>query len=218
MFCMYFAYIDETGIDGKSPLVVMTGILVNDERLTRTQGEFSAIFSNLGDLVTGNLKELKAADLFAGKGVWRHVEGEKRRNVVGNLCEWVGTRKHEVALAAIHHDTFNANQPSVPALQDVWQASACHIALQLQKRNQKMKGSKGRTVLVFDDNKRGLAEIADLVYDPPAWTDTFYEKPKKKPQFDQLIDTPFAVKSHHVGLVQVADVYAWIFRPVLGDG
>jgi len=64
-----FAYVDETGIDGVSPLMVMVGIVVNDERLNRTQGEFAAIFENLGELVSGTLKELKYSDMLAGAGL-----------------------------------------------------------------------------------------------------------------------------------------------------
>ncbi len=82
---MYFAYVDETGIDGVSPLMVMVGVVVNDERLNRTQGEFAAIFENLGEMVTGTLKELKSSDMLAGSGAWTKVDGQKRRNVFINL-------------------------------------------------------------------------------------------------------------------------------------
>jgi len=95
---VYFSYVDETGIDGVNPLMVMVGIVVNDERLNRTQGEFAAIFENLGELVTGTLK---SSDMFAGSGAWRKVDGQKRRNVITNPCEWLCTRKHDLALAAI---------------------------------------------------------------------------------------------------------------------
>ena len=85
MWPVYFAYVDETGIDGVSPLMVMVGVVVNDERLNRTQGEFAAIFENLGEMVTGTLKELKSSDMLAGSGAWREVDGQKRRNVFTNL-------------------------------------------------------------------------------------------------------------------------------------
>ncbi len=67
-------------------------------------------------------------------------------------------------------------------------------------------------MLVFDKNKRGLADIADLVFNPPVWTDDYHDRQKKAPALDRLVDTPFAVKSHHVGFVQVADIFAAIFR------
>ena len=209
---MYFAYADETGIDGISPVVVMAAVVVNSERLTRTQEEFDGIFKNLGDIATGTLKELKSKDLVAGKGDWGNVEGQVRRDIFTSLCKWICDRKHELALAAIDIETFTTNAAPVTELQDIWQAAACHIALQLQRAHQSKSGSKGRIVLIFDDNKRGLAGLADLVNAPPEWTDTFYDRSRKKPPLDRLIDTPFAVQSHHVGLVQVADLFAWVFR------
>jgi len=131
--------------------------------------------------------------------------------VITNLCEWLCTRKHDLALAAIEHQAHAASARGTPVLNDVWLAGASHIALQLQRAYETKAGNKGRTVLVFNDNKRGLSDIADLVYDPPAWTDDYYDRQKKAPALHRLVDTPFAVKSHHVALVQVADIFAAIF-------
>lgn len=177
---MYFAYVDETGIDGKSPVLVMVGIVVNDERLGRTQEEFASIFANLGASVTGTLRELKSADLLVGKGVWRHLDNTVRCNIITNLCTWVTDRKHDLALAAIHLDTFKASPPGAPELCDAWQAAAWHIALQLQRAHQPLRKNKGKTILVFDDNKHGIANVADSIYDPPAWTDDYYERGEKQ--------------------------------------
>ena len=209
---MYFAYVDETGTDGASPLMVMIGVVVNDERLNRTQDEFAGIFSQLDDVATGTLKELKSKDLFAGNRAWSGVEGEERRAVVTQLCEWLVNRKHHLALAAVDHAAFRTSPPPVLELTKVWQAGAFHVALQLQRAHQKLKGSKGKTVLVFDDNKQGIARLAELVYSPPAWSDDFYDRKRNATSLDRMIDTPFAVQSHHVGLVQAADVFAAVFR------
>ena len=65
---MYFANAMRQGSTGNSPTIVMAGIVVNDQRLTRTQVEFAAIFKNLGDVASGTLRELKSADLLAGTG------------------------------------------------------------------------------------------------------------------------------------------------------
>ena len=35
---------------------------------------------------------------------------------------------------------------------------------------------------------------------------------KKQNRLDQIVDTTFSIKSHHAGLVQVADLFAFIFR------
>jgi hypothetical protein len=209
---VYFAYVDETGTDGSSPLTVMAGIVTNGERLGRTQMELDAILTNLGGVATGYLDELKSRHLLAGSGAWKGVPGETRRNVISNLCGWLCDRKHDLALAAVDVQRFEAETFHRSELSNPWQATAWHIALQLQRAHQSKKGNKGRTVLVFDDNKREAANFSELAYSPPTWSDDFYDRKKRQPALDQIIDTPFVVKSHHVGLVQIADVFASIFR------
>lgn len=208
---MYFVYVDETGTDGESPVMVMVGVVANSERLTRTTSELAKIFTSHAALTTKQA-ELKAKHLFAGNGPWRSVCGADRNAVVTELCEWFVERKHELALAAIDIAAFRKNPPSDSGLEDLWQAGALHVALQVQRLEQVKKGSKGMTVLVFDDNKVGVPRLAELVYEPPSWTDSYYDRKPKSPALDRIIDTPFAVKSHHVGLIQVADVFAHIFR------
>lgn len=209
---MFFAYVDETGIDGQSPATVMAGIVVNAERLNRTQVELAKIFDVLESSASGAFKELKSSDLLRGKGVWRHMDNATRVGKIENLCHWVGDRKHGLALSAIDNADVITDKPGAVELKDPWQASAWHIALQLQRCHQKQKGSKGRTILVFDDNKVGVSKITEAIYAPPPWTDTYYERAKRQDRLDCIIDTPFAAQSHLIGLVQVADVYAAIFR------
>src|SRR5262249_8666878 len=71
---------------------------------------------------------------------------------------------------------------------------------------------KGLTFLVFDENKAKADSLAELLWDPPHWTDDYYGKGKRRGRLGQLIDSSFTVKSHHAGLVQVADDFAFIFR------
>jgi len=87
-----------------------------------------------------------------------------------------------------------------------------HLALQLQKLHQKEPNNKGRTVLLIDDNKQFTDHLTEVLWSPPAWTDSYYNRLKKQEQLDQLIDSAFAVKSHHAGMVQVADLFALLFR------
>lgn len=209
---MYFAYVDETGTDGESPVMVMAGIVADSGRVGRTQTELEAILSNLGEMANGYMRELKSRHLLAGTGAWKNVPGEIRRNVVSNLCGWLCDRKHDLALAAIDYERFEQNPYQRRELPNSWQAGAWHLTLQLQRAHQSKPKNKGRTVLVFDDNKREAANFSDLVYDPPAWSDDYYGRRKKQQQLDQIVDTPFVVKSHQVGLVQIADVFASIFR------
>jgi hypothetical protein len=81
--------------------------------------------------------------------------------------------------------------------------------LQVQKKNQGMEKNKGHSFLFFDEKNE---EMSNLIFDPPAWTDDYYAKKKKQERLDQIIDPACAVKSHHAGLVQVADLYGFIYR------
>lgn len=209
---MYFAYVDETGYDDVSPFLVMVAVIADGSRLPRTQREFAGLFTSLTEVTGRPLRELKSSDMLPGRGTWRDVQGEVRRNVVSNLCQWVVDRRHKLAVAALDRAAHAASEPGCPELADEWRAAACHIALQIQRAHQSKTAGKGRTVLVFDDNKRGMDGLVDLIYEPPEWIDHYYERGSGKLPLDQLVDTPFAVKSHHVGLVQVADVFAAVFR------
>jgi hypothetical protein len=116
-----------------------------------------------------------------------------------------------LVISAICRDKLtNTEKPEF--CRDPWLASGMHIALQIQKANQGLLRHKGKTFLVFDENKMKADALAELLWDAPEWTDDFYGRKTKKDRLDQLIDTVFTMKSHHAGLVQVADIYALVFR------
>ena len=77
--------------------------------------------------------------------------------------------------------------------------------------NQKEKNNKGNTVFVFD-NAQGKDELLKLVQEPPTITSGFYGLNKKQRPLDQVIDVPYFADSKHVGLIQVADLFAYIVR------
>lgn len=211
---MKVCYVDETGFNDSEPCFVMTGIMVDAAKLHRTREEFADIFSDLQNLFSGNLQELKGSKILFGINCWRKVEAEKRKQIVGSLVEWLEKRRGLLMLAAIDrskHSRLDFSQhPN--CVSDIWLCGGLHIALQVQKANQSKKGNKGNTFLVFDDNKMKADAYAELLWDPPAWTDSYYHKKKKEDRLDQVIDTAFTIKSHHAGLVQVADLYAFLFR------
>jgi hypothetical protein len=61
-------YVDETGTDGESPVVVMVGIIADSQRLRRTQVEFASAFKRLGDLPKRTIQELKSTNVYRGRG------------------------------------------------------------------------------------------------------------------------------------------------------
>jgi hypothetical protein len=206
---MKVCYVDETGTDGRSPVVVMVGIIVDGQRLRRTRADFLDVFTRMGELSEKSFRELKAVDLYRGNGPWRGVEGEARHNAIADLCQWLCRRKHSLALAAIDRERYA--QGSLDDGLDEWLSAALHIALQVQKAHQAIKSSKGATFMVFDE-QRHAGDLAELLFNPPPWTDGYYSRTTRKERLDQVIDTAFYARSHHVGLVQVADLFAFLFR------
>jgi hypothetical protein len=54
--------------------------------------------------------------------------------------------------------------------------------------------------------------FTDLVTHPPVWTDSYYEKGKKKSRMDQIVDGAYFADSREVGLLRVADFVAYFLR------
>lgn len=207
---MKLCYVDETGTDGRSPLFVMVGVVADSQRLRRTQLEFENTFAALRDTTAREIPELKSKELYRGNGPWNGVPGETRHAIITDFCAWLCRRKHSLALAAIDCSRFNDSPLNTDL--DIWMTGALHIALQLQKAHQSLPGSKGSTFLVFDEHQRHATQLPSLLFDPPSWTDDFYERKPRDSRLDQIIDTAFYAKSHHVGLVQLADLFSFIFR------
>jgi hypothetical protein len=190
----------------------MVGIVIDATKLRRTQEEFGKIFENLCGLTGRNLRELKSTDMLPGKRMWQGVDGGVRSTVIENICYWVSARSHKIALAAVDRSLHRASVPGCPELRDEWQAAAVHVLLQLQRYGKRKPAGKGRTVVVIDNNPAGVAALSQLVVSPPLWTDAYYGRARKEPALSMIIDTPFAVESHHVLMIQVADVIAGILR------
>ncbi len=211
---MKVCYVDESGNTKQNPCLVMVGILVDSLRLHRTQQEFSKVFNIVQGLFQENLRELKGSKMILGRNRWRKVAPDTRQKIVDFFCGWIVDRKHRLIVTAVDRAKLKENKAEQePAEQhDAWLAAGLHVALQIQKANQRSGKHKGRTFLIFDDNKVMADKLAELLWTPPDWTDDYYGRKGKQVRFDQIIDTTFSVKSHHAGLVQVADLFAFIFR------
>lgn len=211
---MKVCYVDESGNQSHDPCLVMVGIVVDAMRLNRTRDEFNDVFDIVQGLFDENLCELKGSKMIFGRDRWRNVDPAIRKRIAEFFCNWVVSRKHHIAIAAIDRKQLKAVDgiafPEVSG--DLWLAGSLHIALQLQKHHQGKGKNKGQTFLFVDENKKSADQLAEVLFAPPAWTDAYYERGKKQSRLDQLIDSAFAVKSHHAGLVQVADLYALILR------
>ncbi len=211
---MKVCYVDESGNTTQDPCLVMVGILVDSLRLHRTQQEFAEVFDIVQGLFQENLRELKGSKMILGRDRWRKVDPDVRKQIAGYFCNWIAQRKHRLILTAVDRAKLKENKAKQePAEQnDEWLAAGLHVALQIQKANQTSGKHKGHTFLIFDDNKVKADKLSDLLWKPPAWTDDYYGRTGKQAPLDQIIDTTFSIKSYHAGLVQVADLFAFIFR------
>ena len=108
---MKFCYADESCDDRGETIQVMVGIVADAQRLNRSRVEFSEIFALVEGAYPEALKELKGSRIFYGRGGWRDVPPEIRKAVFRLFCEWIGERKHSLALSAIDIGRFNARLP-----------------------------------------------------------------------------------------------------------
>jgi hypothetical protein len=209
-----FCYADES-LDAQGQLVqVMVGIVVDAHRLNRTRLEFGEIFGIVESAFPAALRELKGSKIFYGRDGWKQVAPQIRKEIFRRFCEWLGHRKHHLVMSAIDVGRFTSELPAdYPGpLKDLWVAGAVHLALQLQRLHQPLEKNKGHTVLIFDENKLKADKLNEVLFAPPAWTEPYYDKGKKQQPLDQIVDSAFFTKSHHAGLAQVADLFAFAFR------
>ncbi len=186
----------------------MAGIVVDAKRHKKTRDEFfNGLFGGVRDYFSPSKEELKSTKLFYGKDKWHKMPIEERYDLIRSVASWAADRKHKVIVAAIDKERAE----TCTKVDDVWLGASLHVALQSQRLHAPLK-SKGRTILVFDDNRRMMPRLSDLLWEPPPWTDDFYGRKAKDPALDLIVDSAFAVNSQHAGPVQIADMYAFLFR------
>lgn len=99
-----------------------------------------------------------------------------------------------------------------------WLLAAVHFLLCIQKEFQRVEKTKGHTVLIFDHESREENNLAEIVLDPPEWTDTYYgyerdSRRKDNPRpLSHIIDVPYFVDSKHVGMLHIADLFSYLIR------
>lgn len=208
---MKVCYADESGTHPGSANLVMVGVIADLQRVGATRAEFSKILGDPGSLYPGNLRELKDSKLLAGSDGWKKLDAELRKAIAQLLCDWVTNRKHTLALAAIDKAAHKGGSAPIPEVADAWVAAALHLTLQVQCAHAGLKRGKGVTLLVLDEGK-DVATLNGALWQPTSWACSYYGGVARRGALGQLFDVAFTVKSHHAGLVQIADLYAAIFR------
>lgn len=208
---MYLCYVDETGLDGESPVVVTAGVIVDGtSKLVKTNREWVALLQDLLRSVEGGMTELKSSRLYRGIGKWKHIEGNARHTRMEELIDWFVGRSHAIALAAVDLEV-NDGRVELEGLSGPELTCAFHIVLQVQRAHQGKGKNKGVTLLVMDESKVS-GRLADLLERPPKWSEAYYGRKTRDDPLHQLVHTPFYVKSDRIELIQLADLIAFVYR------
>ncbi len=205
---MYIAYLDESGTDDKSTVVTVVGLLVAGQRRGRSSDLFNRLLATASDTAKPGLQEFKGADLYAGKGKWHKVNPDERVAIIDNIVEFAVERKHSLLLGAVEKGQFNADAFGfMKPRPDERAIAALHCVLQAERHQGKKDGRKGDTLFLFDQH-RGNDHLTTYLLRQPTEVRE-YRGPKTE---SCIVETPMSVKSDLVGMIQIADVYAFVLR------
>jgi hypothetical protein len=214
---MKFCYLDESGY-GDEPILVIAGIVVDAKRMHKTKKEWSDLILTLADKLNRPVNEFKTRKFYRGNGIWRDLNGSERSEFIKAVIDWLKVRKHDIAFSAVEKKKLGELQwhrhPDIKKEEIItpWKACALHLMLSIQKAFQNEKHKKGQTVMIFDREVKEEQPLIELVCCPPMWTDTFYDKGRTQERLDMVVDVPYFADSKAVGLLQLADLYAYLLR------
>ncbi len=225
---MKFCYVDESG-KGNERVLVVAGIVTDSHRMHVTKRDWLNIIAALAKQLARSVDEFHTRNFYRGNGIWRDLDGRQRTQLMNGILKWLADRNHKIVFSAIDKERADkadyagrgdflagANKPRY------WRLATLHLLLGIQKLHQGAQKNKGNTVLVFD---RGNDEedVAELSLNPPSWTDSFYgytpligkgkrQQPNPSARLNQIVDVPFSADSKKVGLLQIADLFAYLLR------
>lgn len=205
---MYIAYLDESGTDDKSTVVTVVGLLVAGQRRGRSSDLFNRLLTTASDTAKPGLQEFKGADLYAGKNKWHKVNPEERVAIIDNIVEFASERKHSLLLGAVDKEQFKADEfDGITEDPDGRAIAALHCVLQAERYQCKKDGRKGDTLFLFDEH-RGNQQLTNYLLGQPQEVRQF----RGVKNDSCIVETPMSVKSDLVGMIQIADVYAFVLR------
>lgn len=220
---MKFCYADESG-HGSEPVIVLAGVIVDAQRMHVTKEDWDDLIRDLTEISGGRVAELKAGNLYRGNDYWRAWDSGERTALIEDIIGWMTDRHHRVTFSAVTKAALSEFKNGGGDLGGIeaaseWTVAATHLVLTIQKEHQREPRNKGKTVLVFD-NAREADEFLDVLGNPPSVTDSFYARGNKQRPLDQIVDVPYFADSKRVGLLQVADLFAYLIRlyAELADG
>lgn len=226
---MYVCYVDESGHCGRrynaeQPVEVLCGVLTDASKLFKTQREHSEIIQILREQEIP-LEELKASEAYRGRKSWAKVNPNVRDRIFELILQWAQERACKYVICPIDTNKFfeqkKAGCEVSATLCNPYETGAMNVVLAIERLQKTKKNNKGKTLIIFDEQKDHDKNILNLLEGDLSFTDPytgFSPRPraKKQPQrLDQIIDVPHFSKSHLSVLIQIADWVAFIVNKYL---
>jgi len=220
---MKVCYVDESGhcgekFDRSQPVEVLCGVITDLSKLFKTQNEHNQIMDMLANNGL-NLAELKAVEIYKGHEEWNKIKPQTRDAIYTALLKWSIERKCSFIICPIDCKTFfgikDSGDPLAKRLEFPWEAGALNVTMAIQRHFVGKKNNKGRTFVIFDEQKNHDSRFLKLFEQDMSFTDEFTKntppKRSKKPlRFNQIVDVPHFSKSHLSVLIQLADLAAYV--------
>jgi Protein of unknown function (DUF3800) len=211
---MKLCYCDESGT-GDEPIAVMAGIVVDATRMHITKEHWIKLLKRLSSIAGKELTELHTRDFYAGRGIWKAMNGASRAAFITEVFEWIVERKHPVVYASVNKNSYknNFNAGTIPdELGTPWRFLGMHMILSIQRCHQKEDRPRGHTIFIFDNEEQEKMRFKDIIMRPPKWSDEYYSLGHKDEPLNQIVDVPYFGDSKEVALIQVADVVCYFLR------
>jgi len=220
---MKFCYADESGL-GEEHIFVMAGIVTDAARMHMTKKEWNSILDALSGMLKKPVKEFHTRHFYRGHGIWHDLTGDQRKRLMDIILKWIKERRHLIVFTAIdkkkanRHDFTDKPEYIKGGKVNYWRLAALHLMLCIQKEFQKYPATKGHTVIVFDHESAEENYTGETALDAPCWTDTYYgynrksRKQNKPEPLSHIIDVPYFADSKHVGMLHIADLFAYLIR------
>jgi hypothetical protein len=221
---MKFAYVDESGNQSQSDVFVMVGIVIDAYRLRKYTAKFDEMITQFLKRHPGSPQELKTKAFINGAGGWSQVDAADRKKFLGQICDLAAECARIFGVAFSLAKFKQVAESGQTPVKSYWLSAAMFVSGLVQKKMQSEAKNKGLTVLICDDNKQEMANLADELHAANPWFDPLYQISTRSGgvtiwkdvpdggRFDQIVNCAFAIKSHQSSLIQVADAVAYIYR------
>lgn len=158
---MKFIYADESGGRQEGDVFVMCGLMVDAYKLRKKTADFDAKLEAIFALHPGTRDDLKTKKFVNGGGAWKQVDAHERKDLLRGICRLAvsnGGKVYGYGMSFQRFDQAAAAGHGQP-FPGYWVAAAMFVSALVQKKMQGVANSKGLTVVIMDDNKKGMPHM-----------------------------------------------------------